>query len=94
MKLDPSTAGIVRRLTDRQHKNIPGHGFAKARTPVVAHDNVQSVGTDSGAKPHAHDCSGDCNVAGNAATNEAMRSTGSPRLTNKPGQIVASTKTN
>jgi hypothetical protein len=94
MAHDPSTASIVRRLTDRQHKNVPGHGFAKARTPVVAHANVQSVGTDSGVKPSAHDCSGDCNVASNAAVNETMRSAGSPRLTTKPGQIVASVKTN
>jgi len=94
MPHDPSTAGIVRRLGERQHKHIPGHGFARKGAVIVAHGNVQSVGTDNGMKPHAHDCEGDCNVASNKTANDAMQSAGSPRLTNKPGQIVASTKTN
>lgn len=81
---DPSTEEIKTKLHT-----------AQPRTPVVAHGDVQSVNTDSGVKPHAHDCAdGGANVALNKTTNDAMRSAGSPRLTDKSGQIVASTKTN
>lgn len=64
-----------------------------ARRVVTHHGGIQSVGTDAGAKPHAHDCEGACNVASNKKANDAMSEQGSPRLTNKPGQIVASIKT-
>lgn len=87
--MDKSTQGIVRRLSERQHRNIPGHGFAKSRTPIVAHANVQSVGTVSGKKPCAHNCSGP-NAAANAAYNKAAQHATRPAGSATPGQIVGS----
>ena len=88
MKHDPSTEGIKARLAGWQHAFVPGHpGALKPRAVIAAHAGVQSVSTDAGAKPHAHD-------GANAKANDTMAAFGSPRFTNKPGQIVASTKTN
>jgi hypothetical protein len=79
MRHDPSTEAIKTRLHT-----------APSRKVVATHAGVQSVATDAGAKPHAHDCEGDCNVAANAKVNAAMSASGSPRLTTDPAQIVGS----
>jgi hypothetical protein len=60
------------------------------RKVVAPHARTASVGTDGGAKPTTHPCD-DCDNAGiNAHTNAQMQASGSPRLTNRPDQIVAS----
>jgi hypothetical protein len=76
-KHDPSTEEIKTALHTKP-----------SRTVVAPHANTASVSTDGGAKPHAHDCEGDCNVAANAKTNAAMSASGSPRLTSDPGQLA------
>lgn len=87
---DKSTKGIVARLKGRQHAFVPGHpGALKSRKVVAAHAGTQSVGTDAGVKPCAHDCSGpnaDANAAYNKAAQHSTRAAGSAT----PGQIVGS----
>jgi len=74
MRHDPSTEGIKDRLHGRQ-----------SRKAVQAHAGVQSVGTDAGKKPCAHDCSGP-NAAANAAFNAAA--TAGPRETTDAARLI------
>jgi hypothetical protein len=44
------------------------------RKVTTTHGGQQSVSTDAGRKPHAHDCAdGGCNKAANAAFNDAVQ---------------------
>jgi hypothetical protein len=62
---------------------------APSRKVVQPHDGVQSVSTDAGRKPHAHDCAdGGCNKAANAAFNDAVQNP-TPETTNA-GRLVGS----
>ena len=88
--MDKSTKGITARLKGRQHAFVPGHpGALKSRAVVAAHAGAQSVNTDAGKKPCAHDCSGP-NEAANAAYNEAAQHATRPAGSATPGQIVGS----
>jgi hypothetical protein len=76
-KHDPSTEEIKTRLHT-----------APSRTPVVAHDDVQSVATDAGRKPTVHDCAADCGP--NSAANDKFNDAAQPaRETTDPGRLVA-----
>ena len=77
-KHDPSTEEIKTALA---HEAVAR--WSSLRTPTPRRSAPMAA-----AKPHAHDCEGDCNVAANAKTNAAMSASGSPRLTSDPGQLA------
>lgn len=58
--------------------------MAKHRPVIEAHVGVQSVATDTGKKPKAHDCSGP-NAAANAKFNASTRP---PALTTDPAALI------
>ncbi|HUI12574.1 MAG TPA: hypothetical protein VL048_03785 [Xanthobacteraceae bacterium] len=88
--MDKSTKGITARLRGRQHAFVPGHpGAIKSRAVVAAHAGAQSVNTDAGKKPCAHDCNGP-NAAANAAYNQQAQHASRPAGSATPGQIVGS----
>lgn len=75
MRHDPSTEEIKTALHTAQSRKV-----------VAPHDDQQSVATDTGRKPHAHDCAdGGCNQAANAAFNNATQN---PRETTDPARLV------
>ncbi len=79
MKHDASSEAIK----DRLHNDLN-----PSRKVVAVHDGQQSVATDDGRPPHAHDCAdGGCNRAANAefnanATGPKMR----PNVVEIPGR--------
>jgi hypothetical protein len=84
------------RALEHNHRpghHVTGHGFIKPRSVVAAHDHTASVGHEVQTKrPRMHD--GEQNAPA-AKANAEFNSTSccGMRETNKPGQIVASTKT-
>ena len=78
MKHDASTEAVK----DRIYNDLN-----PTRKVVAPHDGVQSVATDTGRKPHAHDCAdGGCNKAANAEFNNAAQNP--PRETTDAGRLV------
>jgi hypothetical protein len=79
MRHDPSTEAIKTRLHT-----------AGSRKVVAAHVGTQSVSTDAGAKPHAHDTAGP-NASANAATNAKLAHAGraAPTSTNAAQDVAA-----
>ena len=93
---DEPQASMTRAL-DTVHKpghHVTGAGFIRPRSVVTAHDHLKSVGHDHGLRePRMHEGE---NKAPAAKANAEFNSVGccDMGLTNKPGQIVASTKVN
>lgn len=94
------------RALDTNHKpghHVPGHGVLQhGREVVASHNGMPGVGHDGGAfavttngklTPTSEPNTGAGNkmAAANAKLNAALSG---PRETSRPGQIVASTKTN